>query len=111
MQLGCMDQQITLQTLSVARDAVYGEAVQTYSDAATVWAEVKYRPASVPEPEVAGQKQATLRVNIRMRYYSTMDTKMRIKHGARYYQVLDYWTVGRNEETRISASEWNEGRR
>jgi SPP1 family predicted phage head-tail adaptor len=111
MQLGALDQQITLQTLTTARDATYGEAVQTFSDAYTTWAEIKYRAVSVPEPEVAGQKQATVRISIRMRYYDGMNTKMRVKHGTRFYQVLDYWTVGRNEETRINASEWNEGRR
>ena len=111
MQIGLMDQQITLQTCTTTRDATYGEAVQSFADTFTTWAEIKYRAVSVPEPEVAGQKQATVRISIRMRYYSGMNTQMRVKHGTRFYQVLDYWTVGRDEETRVNAVEWNEGRR
>jgi hypothetical protein len=36
---------------------------------------------------------------------------MRVKHGTRYYQIQSVITVGRNEETRLTCTEYNEGRR
>lgn len=111
MLAGRLDQEITLQTASMARDGTYSAAAVTYSNFATVWAEVRFRTLANPEPVIAGQKQSTLRATFRIRYLPGVTSTMRINHGGRYYQVLDWNVIGRNEEIYINAVEWNEGRR
>lgn len=111
MQAGQYDQQITLQSLSTARDGTFSAQTTSYVDFATVWASVKFRSAPTAEPVVAGQKQSNLRAAIRIRYLPGVLPTMRINHGGRYYQVLDWNVIGRNEEIHINAVEWNEGRR
>lgn len=111
MQAGRYDQQITLQSLVVARDLTYSAITPSYADFATVWSRVTFTNTSAPEPIVAGQQQSTLRATFRIRYLAGVLATMRIKHGDRYYQVLDWNVVGRNKEIWITAVEWNEGRR
>lgn len=111
MQAGQMDQQIVLQTLTTVRDPVYGQPVNSYTDFATVWAAVKFKNVGQPEPTIAGQQQSTLRALFRIRYLAGVLPTMRINHGGRFYQVLDWNVMGRNEGIHINAVEWNEGRR
>ena len=110
MQLGNLNRQITFQSASVSRSATYAAAKVSYSDFATVWASVTFASVSSPESVTAGAVQSTQRLRIICRYIDGLTNTMRIKDGTRFYQILDWNVIGRNEGIRITAAEFNEGR-
>lgn len=67
MQAGTLDERVTIQALTTVQNA-YGEPVETWTDSATVWADV--RPASGWERFVSGadQEQAVVSHVVTMRY-------------------------------------------
>lgn len=112
MQAGRLDQRIDLEALTTARDPVYLQAEKTWTPfVQDVPADIQFRSVGTPEPVIGAQQQSLMRVFIRIRYLAGVLSSMRVKHGAKYYQILDVVPFGRNEETRITAVEWNEGRR
>lgn len=112
MQAGSLDQVIDIEDRTEVRDPVYLQPVPTWTTfAAGIPCNIAYRSLGTPEPVVGAQQQSGMRIFLRMRYVPGILPRMRVKHGTRYLQILDVQPYGRNKETRITAVEWNEGRR
>lgn len=111
MQAGRLDQVITIEALTTSRDATFSAVQQSWTPYATLLADVQFRNVPRPEQVIDEQVHSMMRVHIRARYYPGVDAKMRVNHDGKYYQILDAVVIGRNEELRLTAVEWNEGRR
>lgn len=111
MQAGSLDRVITFEALTTSRDGTYSAVQQSWAAYATVAANRMFRSGVKPEQVVDGQVQSMQRVHYRCRWYPGVTASMRINDGGKYYQVLEVAEVGRNEELRIIAVDWNEGRR
>lgn len=110
MQAGKLDQMISFESLTPVRDGVYSALTEMPATFLTCAAELQFRSAR-GEQVVDAQIQSSLRVLVRTRYYAGILPTMRINHAGKYYRIQDVAVVGRNEELRITAVEWNEGRR
>lgn len=81
---GVLRHQVTLQSQSTAQNS-YGEAVRTWADLGTVWAQVS--PVSARELFAAAQAQATTTHQITIRYRSDVTASCRVKFGSRYFAI------------------------
>ena len=86
MRAGRLNRRITLQSATEVRDA-YGQAVKTWADVATVWAEVM--PLSGREREIASQTAAETNVKFRIRWRSDITADMRVVYGGRNYEIVE----------------------
>ena len=81
MQIGELDRRITIQTFTTEADA-YGEAIKTWSNLISVWANVNFKGGSTKD--IAERVTATSKVVFTIRNYgSTVDTineSMRVKY-------------------------------
>mgnify|MGYP007083426429 CR=1 FL=1 len=87
MNPGRLNHRVTLQRPGGTRDAV-GERQTTWTDVATVWANVA--PTSTAERMVAAQARSFVTHRVTIRYgseWSTIDGSWRIKFGARYMPI------------------------
>lgn len=78
---------IILQSPAGTRDAI-GERVTTWTNVATVWAEIS--PISVRDLIAAGQTQSEVTHRVRIRYESTIsaiDSSWRVLYGARIFVI------------------------
>ncbi len=73
---GRLDRRITLQTVVNSRDSI-GGPVETWSDLATVWAQV--RNVSAREVGLADQRGAAVKAAVTIRYRSDVADAMRVK--------------------------------
>ena len=78
-----MDRQITIQQYTESTND-YGETVKSWSDVATVWAEVKQQSAR--ETWMAG-KVAETDMMFRVRYRSGIDSTMRVVYDGKNYEI------------------------
>lgn len=79
------DKLVTLQSKSVARDAMGGETI-TWTTQATVWAAIE--PLSGRELFTAQQVRPELTTRIRMRYRSDVNSEWRVKYGSRIFAIV-----------------------
>lgn len=84
-RIGRLNQQIALQSFTESVNG-YGERVETWSTAATVWAQVEYQVTRSNETEQAGQEQAVQAVVFTIRD-RTVDEKYRVVYGGRTYDI------------------------
>lgn len=87
MNIGKLAHRVTLQRPGGTRDAV-GERVTTWTDVATVWANVT--PTSTAERNIAAQAHSLVTHRITIRYgseWSTIDGSWRVKFGTRYMPI------------------------
>jgi|TARA_R100000084_G_scaffold107957_1_gene69358 SPP1 family predicted phage head-tail adaptor len=81
MQIGELDRRITIQSYSASQDA-YGEAIKTWSNLISLWANVNFKGGSTKD--IAERVTATSKVIFTIRNYgSTVDTineSMRVKY-------------------------------
>lgn len=84
-RIGRMDQQIALQSVAEAVNT-YGERVETWTTAATVWARVEYLALRSKESEQAGQEQAQRQVQFTIRD-RTVTEKYRVVYDGRTYDI------------------------
>ena len=83
---GELDQQITLQPLTVTRGAD-GSVTKDYSQSnVTVWAQ--YIAQSGREFYAAQKQNAEVQAAFKIRYRTSIDTKWRVKYGNRYFEIL-----------------------
>lgn len=111
MQAGSLDRMIAFEAPTVVRDGTYSALTSSWATFATVAANRMFRSGTRPEQVIDGQVQSMQRVHYRCRWYPGVTVKMRINDGGKYYQILEVAEYGRNEELRIVAVDWNEGRR
>lgn len=85
-RIGRLNQQVAVQSFTESVNA-YGERVETWSTAATVWAEVRYNIRGSKEGEQAGQEQAMQEVVFTIRD-RTIDEKYRIVYAGKTYDIV-----------------------
>lgn len=84
MFAGQLRESVTLQTRTETQGST-GEITWTWADYKTVRAAVE--PVRGEEYFASRQLQATSVVRIRIRYLPDLNTKMRVVHGTRYYEI------------------------
>lgn len=87
MRVGLLDKRVILQSPAGSRDAV-GERVTTWTDVATVWAQIN--PLSVKEQIAAAQSRGSITHKIMIRYsaeVSAVTHAWRVTYGARVFTV------------------------
>jgi len=103
MKAGTLRNLITIQTPTETFDTA-GELVQSWADYVSVWAEIV--PLVGREYWSARQVNAETTGKLRIRYFSSITPKMRIKFNSRYFNILGIINVEeRNEEMVIYYSE------
>lgn len=94
MNIGQLDQQVTLQTRSVVTDAV-GQDTITWVDVATVWAQCQALRGR--EFFAAAQVQQEQTVKVRIRYRADITTLHRLVWQGRAHDITGVVPVGRQE--------------
>lgn len=84
MRAGMLRHQITIQSKSEARSA-HGENADTWSEHATVWADVA--PKAAKEGYEADQNVARITHEITIRALSTVTANMRVLFDSRYFYL------------------------
>lgn len=87
MQAGKLNQRVKIQQLVAGQDAL-GQPVETWSDLATVWANVRYQTGI--EAINSDAEVSLARASVRIRYRSDVTAGMRVLHGS---VVLDIKAV------------------
>ena len=95
MNAGKMDRRITLQRKSSSQDS-FGEAIDTWADISTVWAEVV--PVSGNERFVSQQVIAEADTLFKIRYMSGLTPLDRVVYDGRTYDVKGVIEIGRRRE-------------
>lgn len=85
MRAGTLNSRATIQQQSATQDAL-GQPVQTWTDVATVWANIKH--ASGIESIKADALTSTVRASIQIRYKTGLTSGMRVVAGAVTYNVV-----------------------
>ena len=88
---------IILQSPTGSRDAI-GERVTTWTNVATVWAEIS--PLSVRDLLAAGQVQSEVTHRVRVRYESTIaaiDSSWRVLYGARVFVITGVRNINESD--------------
>lgn len=105
MRSGNLRQRVQIQNFTQAQDD-YGQPIETWSTAATVWAAVE--PLRGSEFFAAQQVQSDTDVKIRIRYRDdiTIDTKSRVLHETHTYDVMNVLHVSeRHRELHLMCKE------
>lgn len=101
MQAGKLDRQIVLKSYSEVKDSS-GGITETYTDVATVWADVIALRGS--QFIAAQQTNSQITTKFRIRYRSDIDARWRIGFKGKVYDIIGVPVeVGRNETLEIMA--------
>ena len=92
---GRLDKRVTLQSATSARDG-HGQAVETWSDVATVWAAVE--PIRGREFFAAQQVSAETTHRVTMRWRSGVSPKWRVVFGGRTFRIESVINVREKNE-------------
>jgi SPP1 family predicted phage head-tail adaptor len=84
MQAGKLNSCVKLQQLTSGQDEI-GQPVQTWSDVATVWADIRH--LSGLEVVKADSPASVVKASIRIRYRTGINAGMRVLHGATAYNI------------------------
>ncbi len=101
LPVGKLDRRITIQESVRGVGAAYGEPTQTWTDWATVWANV-YSGAG-RELEAARQITAEIDTQFQIRYVAGLKPTMRISYEGRIYDIYRIEEVGRRNRWNIWA--------
>jgi SPP1 family predicted phage head-tail adaptor len=102
MDIGSMDQRVTLQRRTGSKDAV-GQQAFTWTDVCTVWAQVQ--AVRGREFFAAAQAQQEQTVKVRIRYRTDIDATLRLVHKGVEHHITGVIPVGRNEMLEIMCLE------
>lgn len=83
MKAGQLRHRVILQTLTAGQDEI-GQPVTTWTDTATIWADVRY--LSGLSAIKAGADVSLSKVSIRLRY-RVVNAGQRVKHGAVLFNI------------------------
>lgn len=100
MEAGKLDRRIIIQSPIFTTDT-RGQAVTTFADTATVWANVEETGAN--EAEQANRLQGSRNYTIIIRYRASLTAKNRIVFGTTNLEITGLTTKGRNQYIEISA--------
>jgi SPP1 family predicted phage head-tail adaptor len=94
MRAGGLDRRVTLQRFTVTTDD-YGEEIQTWSDLATVFAEV--RQQSGREFFAAAQEQAARLVVFFIRWFPGLTVLDRVSYADTLHDIVEVREIGRRD--------------
>lgn len=103
MRAGQLRHRVTIQRSALAAANSYGAQAETWSDVATVCAEVLSLYGS--EAWKAKQIQPEATTQVRIRYTGTITTADRLKYGTRYLYPLSIVNDEKGIETRMLCGE------
>lgn len=89
MQTGKLNRRITIQSRTTTQDGA-GQPVETWSDVATVWADIR-NPSGLSfagETIKAGVEASTVRLSVRIRYREDIDPGMRVELNGETHDIL-----------------------
>jgi SPP1 family predicted phage head-tail adaptor len=99
MRAGTLNARVTIKQLAAGQDAL-GQPVQTWSDVATVWANVRH--TSGIEQIKADSERSTVKVSIQIRYKTGLNAGMVAVHNADTYNIISVLPdVGGREYTNL----------
>lgn len=99
-RVGDLDRRITIQAKTVERDD-YGATKETWSDAATVWAQ--YLPGGGDERFAAAQVYAETQARFRIRWRDDVTTQHRVLFDGKLWDILAIDEMGRRGGLEIKA--------
>lgn len=103
MRAGALRNKITIEYIAVGKDTV-GQENGTWTTLKTAWAHIK--PLTGKEYQSGQTINAEVTHEVRMRYYSGITPKMRVKHGTRYFDILYVLNIEeRNRELLLKCKE------
>lgn len=85
MRAGTLNVRVTVQQLAAGVDAL-GQPVQTWSDVATLWANVRH--SSGVESIKADVIRTVVRASVRIRYRTDINAGMRVVAGVQTYNIV-----------------------
>jgi len=85
LHAGKLNKQVTIQYPAITRDS-YGAETVVWTDLMTVWAQIKEHKGK--EIYTSQQEHAEIDVEITIRYKPRLNTKMRVKYGDRYFDIV-----------------------
>ena len=112
MDIGELDQRITIEQRSVARGATFGEEDVTWSTLATVWAKVidQVNIKKGGDEEVKDNLRVhARRTRIVMRYRNDLGADMRVQwpDRSRTFQITGISEIGRREAIELTCEEYS----
>lgn len=84
MQAGRLRNRVTLQRQTSGQDEI-GQPITTWSDVDSIWADIRH--VSGIETVKSGAIASIVKVSVRIRYRSDVDSGMRILGGATAYNI------------------------
>ena len=103
MRAGKLRHKVTIQDYTESQDS-YGAVTKTWSDYATIWASIE--PVRGREFWDSKQINAEITAKITIRYLSGITPKMRIKYGARIFEIISVINPEeRNKELQLMVKE------
>lgn len=98
--IGKMDRRVTIQTRTTANDG-WGQAIETWSDDVTVWAEYIPRLVSSDLPVEAAQEQFIEKASFIIRY-RTIPTDARLTYNGKVYKIQGMAEIGRKDRIELA---------
>lgn len=94
MKAGTLDKVIIIQSRTETKDAS-GQGVPTWSNFVTVYADI----LEVRDEEAvrANQKMGIVELKMRIRYYPSVTTTMRVSYNSNYYNIKGVQELGRKD--------------
>lgn len=103
---GTLDRRITIQRRTTTEDPLYGTPVETWSDFATVWANVQDMLPSRGEAIADGLSVGRRPCRIRIRYRADVTSDMRVRFGTRTLRIVTMPAeIGRRDGLEFMAEE------
>lgn len=95
---GLLNQRVTFQTKTETISAS-GNVTAAWTDSFTAWGRMKFEDGTAAESEIADKPTVQTRVTLIVRYRADIATGMRVKWGARYFEVMGM--INRDERNRM----------
>src|SRR3546814_1174641 len=105
MRTGDMDRRVTLQRFTTTQDE-YGEEIQTWTDLATVFAEVRQQGGK--EYLVAATTLAERRVVFFLRWFPGLTVEDRVSYDGLLHNIKEVREIGRRDGVERSEEETSE---
>lgn len=96
-----LDRIIVIQTMASGQDPDSGEATETPSTFATVWASVV--PWQGREFTEAGQLSAEISTRFHIRWIDGLKATMRVSYDSKIYEIVRIEEIGRHDRVNIYA--------
>lgn len=103
--IGQLDRRIRIEQPEVARDSAYGSQQITWSEVATVWAQV--RENTQGERTADNLRTATRTTTVTVRYRAGIVPTMRLVYGARVLAIVGVLERGRRQWLELQCEDFN----